>query len=98
MTETGKQLSSVRATFHFEGCVMDANTQATRGAQLAGGLMALGLREGDILAVLLRNSELFVDVIHACRQTGISFCPINWHFTPEEVSVLLFSRVSTEVI
>ena len=48
MTETGKQLSSVRATFHFERCVMDANTQATRGAQLAGGLMALGLREGDI--------------------------------------------------
>ena len=89
MTETGKQLSSVRATFHFEGCVMDANTQATRGAQLAGGLMALGLREGDVLAVLLRNSELFVDVIHACRQAGISFCPINWHFTPEEVSVLL---------
>jgi long-chain acyl-CoA synthetase len=89
MTDTIKQVSSVRATFHFESCVMDANTQATRGAQLAGGLMALGLREGDVLAVLLRNSELFVDVIHACRQAGISFCPINWHFTPEEVSVLL---------
>lgn len=82
-------LLSVSATFYFESCVMDAATQTTRGAQLAGGLMSLGLREGDVLAVLLRNSELFVDVIHACRQSGISFCPINWHFTADEVSVLL---------
>jgi long-chain acyl-CoA synthetase len=89
MTETSKQVPSVMATFHFERCVMDTNTQATRGAKLAGGLIALGLREGDVLAVLLRNSELYVDVIHACRQAGVSFCPINWHFTPEEVSVLL---------
>ncbi|NBT69427.1 MAG: long-chain fatty acid--CoA ligase, partial [Betaproteobacteria bacterium] len=68
---------------------MDAASQSTRGSQLAGGLNAMGLREGDVLAVLLRNSELFVDVIHACRLTGISFCPINWHFTADEVSVLL---------
>jgi long-chain acyl-CoA synthetase len=84
-----RELLSVSATFHFENCVLDAATQTTRGAQLAGGLISLGLREGDVLAVLLRNSELFVDVIHACRQTGISFCPINWHFTADEVSVLL---------
>ena len=85
----GKELLNVSATFHFEGRVMDAASQSTRGSQLAGGLNAMGLREGDVLAVLLRNSELFVDVIHACRLTGISFCPINWHFTADEVSVLL---------
>jgi long-chain acyl-CoA synthetase len=65
-----KELLSVSATFHFQGRATDAATQASRGAKLAGGLIALGLREGDVLAVLLRNSELFVDVIHACRQTG----------------------------
>jgi long-chain acyl-CoA synthetase len=96
--EKGKKLLSVSATFHFEHCVMDAATQVNRGAQLAGGLIALGLREGDVLAVLLRNSELFVDVIHACRLTGISFCPINWHFTADEVSVLLLDSGSKALI
>ena len=85
----GNNLINVSATFHFDRCVLDAATQVNRGGQLAGGLISLGLREGDVLAVLLRNSELFVDVIHACRQTGISFCPINWHFTADEISVLL---------
>lgn len=82
----------------FQGRATDAATQATRGAQLAGGLIALGLREGDVLAVLLRNSELFVDIIHACRQTGISFCPINWHFTADEASVLLLDSGSKALI
>ena len=35
---------------------MDAATQATRGAQLAGGLMSLGLREGDVI-VAINNDE-----------------------------------------
>ena len=93
-----KELLSVSATFHFQGRATDAATQATRGAQLAGGLIALGLREGDVLAVLLRNSELFVDIIHACRQTGISFCPINWHFTADEASVLLLDSGSKALL
>ena len=93
-----KELLSVSATFHFQGRATDAATQASRGAQLAGGLIALGLREGDVLAVLLRNSELFVDIIHACRQTGISFCPINWHFTADEASVLLLDSGSKALL
>jgi long-chain acyl-CoA synthetase len=77
------------AELHFEGRALDAATQLDRGARLAGGLRRLGLREGDVLAVLLRNDTPYVDVVHACRQAGIYFCPINWHFTPDEVSLLL---------
>ena len=77
------------ADFCFEGQVVDAATQAVRGEQLAGGLQRLGLREGDVLAVLLRNSPLWADVIHACRKAGVYFCPINWHFTSDEVSWLV---------
>ena len=98
MSAIASQGRSVGATFHFEGVVMDAATQATRGAQLAGGLRALGLREGDVLAVLLRNSELYVDVMHACRQSGINFCPINWHFTAAEVGVILLDSGARALI
>lgn len=68
--------------------VSGADVQA-RGARLAGGLAALGLREGDVVAVLLRNDPAYVDVIQACRIGGFVYCPINWHFAPAEIRFLL---------
>ena len=60
-----------------------------RGRRLAGGLAALGLVEGDVVAVLLRNDPTFVDVIHACRIGGFYYCPLNWHFKPAELVFIL---------
>jgi long-chain acyl-CoA synthetase len=39
--------------------------------------------------VLLRNDPVFADVVFACRTAGVYYCPINWHFTAEEVRFLL---------
>lgn len=75
--------------FHFDGLAHDYATQLDRGSRLAAGLLALGLREGDVVAVLMRNGVPYVDVIHACRIAGIYYCPINWHFMPAEVAGLL---------
>nr|WP_315596815.1 acyl-CoA synthetase [uncultured Cupriavidus sp.] len=60
-----------------------------RGTRLAGGLRRLGLAEGGVVAVLLRNDPVFADVVYACRTAGTYYCPINWHFTAEEVRFLL---------
>ena len=60
-----------------------------RGTRLAGGLGQLGLGEGGVVAVLLRNDPVFADVVFACRTAGTYYCPINWHFTAEEVRFLL---------
>ncbi|WP_326537484.1 AMP-binding protein [Pseudorhodoferax sp.] len=68
---------------------LDADMQADRGARLAGGLRRLGLREGDVLAVLMRNDLPYIDVVHACRIAGIAYCPINWHFTADEVAFIV---------
>jgi long-chain acyl-CoA synthetase len=69
--------------------IVDADIQADRGARLAGGLRRLGVREGDVLAVLLRNDLPYVDVVHACRIAGIVYCPVNWHFTADEVAFIV---------
>ncbi|RWA45986.1 hypothetical protein AU476_37500 [Cupriavidus sp. UYMSc13B] len=42
-----------------------------------------------MVAVLLRNDPAYADVVHACRTAGCYYCPINWHFTAEEVRFLL---------
>ncbi|PLQ01172.1 acyl-CoA synthetase [Cupriavidus pauculus] len=60
-----------------------------RGTRLAGGLRRLGLEEGGVVAVLLRNDPVFADVVFACRAAGTYYCPVNWHFMAEEVRFLL---------
>ena len=60
-----------------------------RGTRLAGGLRQLGLEEGGVVAVLLRNDPVFADVVFACRTAGTYYCPVNWHFMAEEVRYLL---------
>lgn len=56
-----------------------------RAERLAGGLAAMGLKEGDVVGALLRNGMPYLELILACRQMGCYYCPINWHFTSAEV-------------
>jgi long-chain acyl-CoA synthetase len=77
------------ASLIFEDVERDAATLRERGARLAGGLARLGVREGDVLAVLLRNGPVFADVMFACRTAGVYFAPLNWHFTPDEIAYIV---------
>ncbi len=52
---------------------------------LAGGLDALGLRQGDRLCILAQNDLAYVELYGACARQGIVAYPINWRLTAEEV-------------
>lgn len=60
-----------------------------RALKLAGGLARLGVADGDVIAVMLRNGPAFVDAILSCQTAGCFYCPINWHFKAAEVGFLL---------
>lgn len=60
-----------------------------RAQQLAGGLANLGIDNGDVIAVMLRNDPAYLEIIQACRAAGCYYCPINWHFKADEVAYLL---------
>lgn len=77
------------ADLWFESLHRSGGEVLARGARLAGGLRRLGLEQGDVVAVLLRNDPVFADVVFACRTAGTYYCPVNWHFTAEEVRFLL---------
>lgn len=67
-----------------------SGAEIERNAQLlAGGLSSLGVNEGDVIAVMLRNDPAYIELIQACRVAGCYFCPINWHFKANEVAYLL---------
>ncbi|MCX7148778.1 MAG: AMP-binding protein [Rhodocyclales bacterium] len=60
-----------------------------RAARLAGGLVGLGVNDGDVVAVMLRNDPAYVDIIQGCRVAGAYYCQINWHFKSDEAGFIL---------
>ena len=48
-------------------------------ARAASGLSALGVHEGDTVALLLRNDFAFIEATQACALLGAYCVPINWH-------------------
>jgi acyl-CoA synthetase (AMP-forming)/AMP-acid ligase II len=60
-----------------------------RVACAASGLEALGVGDGDVVAILLRNSVEYLEAMFAARMLGAYFCPINWHFKSDEAGFIL---------
>lgn len=77
------------STIHAGGERLSGAALTVRGEQVAAGLAALGVREGDVIAVLLRNGLPYLEIIQACKRLGCYYCPINWHFTAAEVAFLI---------
>lgn len=61
----------------------------SKAKKLVSALRSLGLKEGDVIAVMLKNSIEYLEVIQASKQLGTSYCPINWHLTRAETSYLI---------
>jgi long-chain acyl-CoA synthetase len=60
-----------------------------RATRLAGGLARLGIEDGDVVAVMLRNDPAYIDIIQGCRIAGAWYCQINWHFKRDEAGFIL---------
>src|ERR1700736_3652943 len=62
---------------------------ADRAARIAGGFERLGVRQGDSVCILMRNDIAFIEAAYAAMQLGAYGVPVNWHFTPEEITYIL---------
>ena len=75
--------------------ILHDRTARTRDAVLANaeraaqGFHASGVREGDIVALLLRNDFAFVEATQAAAMVGAYCVPINWHGKAQEVAYIL---------
>lgn len=77
------------AELYFSGSRLAPDEVEQRGWKLSGGLARMGVEEGDVLALMLRNSLPFIDAIQAGQIAGCYYCPINWHFKADEVGHIL---------
>jgi len=60
-----------------------------RAARAAAGLRALGVGEGDAIALHLRNDFEFFEASLAAGRLGAYATPVNWHFTADEAGYIL---------
>jgi long-chain acyl-CoA synthetase len=56
---------------------------------LIHGLQASGLVPGDRLAIFGGNSRAVFELMMAAHHAGLSYVPVNWHFTAEELAHVL---------
>ena len=55
----------------------------------AAGLRALGVQEGEVIALVMRNSFEFVEATLAAGLIGAYVVPVNWHNSPDELAYVL---------
>ncbi len=60
-----------------------------RASRLANGLLALGLRKGDRVAVLAFNCAEWMEIYAAMARAGLVVVPINFRLTAPEVAYIL---------
>ena len=77
------------ATLAFQDTTVEPAEMDRRIACAAAGLHELGVREGDVVALLLRNGPEFIEAMLASRWLGAYSCPINWHFKADEAAFIL---------
>jgi fatty-acyl-CoA synthase len=73
----------------FEGASTTYGQTLDRVRRLAGGMRDLGLREGDVVAILAHNSTAFIEVLFATNHLGAVAMPINWRLSAAEVAFIL---------
>lgn len=62
---------------------------ADRVARSAGWLVARGIGEGDVVAVLMKNSAAFIEITIAVGHIGAVFLPINFRLSADEVGYIV---------
>ena len=74
----------------FQGRSRTFREVDTSSSELAGGLVAeLGVRPGDRVAVLDKNSDDYLELIFALDKAGAVLVPVNWRLTPREVAQIV---------
>ena len=69
-----------------------------RTERMAAALRDLNVARGDVVGVLLHNSDRFLEVMHAIAHLGAVFMPLNWRLAGPELSYIVQDATARVVI
>lgn len=79
----------MRPTIVFQGVTLAPDLFEQRCRRSAAALQAAGVGDGDVVALMNRNSPELLELMVAVRRLGAQWCPINWHYKTDEVQYIL---------
>lgn len=79
----------MRPTVQFGGEVEDGDAFFARWQRGASALAGCGVQAGDVVALMLRNEPVMLELMLATRWLGGRWCPVNWHFKAAELRHIL---------
>jgi long-chain acyl-CoA synthetase len=79
----------MKPTIEYQGKRIEPEAFHERCLRAAGALRAAAVGEGDVVALMMRNSPLALELMLAARWIGALWCPVNWHFKTEEVQFIV---------
>jgi long-chain acyl-CoA synthetase len=77
------------ATLHYGDDRIAPAEIERRAACGAAALERAGVREDDVVALLLHNAPAYLEAMLAARRLGAYHCPINWHYKADEAGFIL---------
>jgi long-chain acyl-CoA synthetase len=83
---------------HPTGTVVTFDDLEARANRLAHYFRAHGLREGDVVAILMENNEHMHAIMWAARRSGLYYVPINTHLTPAEAAYIIDNSGASGII
>jgi long-chain acyl-CoA synthetase len=79
----------MRPTLVFQGLTTAPDDFEQRWQRSAAALAEAGVGDGDVVALMMRNSPEALELMAATRHLGAQWCPVNWHFKTDEVQYIL---------
>src|SRR5262245_24337 len=78
-----------RAALKYRGEEISFATFDERIHKAGGWLAARGIGRGDVVAVLMKNSAAFLELVFAASHIGAVFLPINYRLSADEVGYIV---------
>ncbi len=78
-----------KTAFHFEGRETSYAELDRHASRVANGLAAAGLKPGDRVAYLGKNSDAYFEILFGTMKAGMVMAPVNWRLAPAEVRYIV---------
>jgi acyl-CoA synthetase (AMP-forming)/AMP-acid ligase II len=82
----------------FETETLSYRDLHARGSRVANALTQQGVKAGDRVAILARNSPAHYELLFGCGMIGVILLPVNWRLAPREVADILADAVPSLLI
>jgi acyl-CoA synthetase (AMP-forming)/AMP-acid ligase II len=69
-----------------------------RANRFANGLLSLGMKPGDRVAMLCHNGHHYFEAIYGAAKAGIVLMPLNWRLTERELTHILLDGGATALV